>query len=111
MGNRQKRGVLFASWLCSMRTLVVLSDPIVAETIRERCSALIADGHEVAVCYVLASQPGLRASLDAQRRITVELRHALETSAETIPVFVVSGLDGDGVDDCARAWGATDVRA
>ena len=32
------------------------------------------------------------------------------TSAETIPVFVVSGLDGDDVNDCARAWGATDVR-
>jgi hypothetical protein len=93
-----------------MRTLVVLSDPIESETIRERCSVLIADGHDVAICYVLPSEAGLRASLEAQRRITLELRQALETSAETIPVFVVSGLDGDGVDECAHAWGATDVQ-
>jgi len=93
-----------------MRTLVVLSDPIESQTIRERCSVLIAGGHEVALCYVLPRQAGLNASLEVQRRITTELRHALETSAEKIPVFVVSGLDGDGVDDCARAWGATDVK-
>ena len=93
-----------------MRTLIVLSDPIEAETIRQRCSVLIADGHELALCYVLPRQADLRASLQAQRRITMELRRALETTAETIPVFVVSGLAGDDVNDCARAWGATDVR-
>jgi hypothetical protein len=92
-----------------MRTLVVLSDPIEAETIRRRCAGLLAGGHEIAVCYVLSPQAGLQASLEAQRRITMELRHALETSAETIPVFVISGLEGDRIDDCARAWGATDV--
>jgi hypothetical protein len=93
-----------------MRTLVVLSDPIEAETIRGRCADLLTGGHEIALCYVLPSQAGLQASLEAQRRITMELRHALEASAETIPVFVISGLEGDSIDECARAWGATDVR-
>lgn len=94
----------------AMRAFVVLSEPIRADTIRARCSALVADGHEVAVCYVLPVEAGLQASLEAQRKITTELRRALDASAESIPVFVVSGLDGDGVDECARAWGATDVQ-
>ena len=93
-----------------MRVLVVLADPIATESIRERCSPLIADGHEIAVCYVLPAGEGLRASLETQREITVALRQAFGASAEAIPVFVISGLDGDGVDDCAREWGATDVR-
>jgi hypothetical protein len=92
-----------------MRVLVVLVEPIAADGIRERCSSLVADGHEVAVCYVLPVPPSLKASLDAQRRITADLRRALSNSAESIPVFVVTGADGDGVDECATAWGATDV--
>jgi hypothetical protein len=94
-----------------VRTLVVLRDPIGANAIRERCSSLIEAGQEVALCYVLPGGSGLRASLEIQRRITSELREAFETSAEAVPVFVVSGADGDSVDDCARAWGATDVQA
>jgi hypothetical protein len=95
----------------AVRTLVVLRDPIEANAIRQRCSALMEAGQEFALCYVLGADLGLRASLDVQRRITSELRQAFETSAETIPVFVVSGAHGDTVDDCARAWGATDVQA
>jgi len=45
----------------------------------------------------------------AQRRITAALRRTLDGSAEKIPVFVVSGERGDDIDDCARAWGATEV--
>jgi hypothetical protein len=97
--------------LVAVRTLVVLCDPIEANAIRERCSALIEAGQEVALCYVLPAGFGLHASLEVQRRITSELREALESSAEAIPVFVVSGAHGDSVDDCARAWGATDVQA
>ncbi len=93
-----------------MRVLVVLEDPIATESIQKRCSPLIAGGHELAVCYVLPAGAGLRASLETQRTITMELRHAFGASAEAIPVFVISGLEGDTVDDCARAWGATDVR-
>ena len=93
-----------------MRVLVVLQDPIATESIQERCSQLIAEGHEIAVCHVLPAGEGLRASLETQRKITMELRVAFGASAEAIPVFVISGLDGDGVDDCAREWGATDVQ-
>jgi hypothetical protein len=92
-----------------MRVLVVLADPIAPHGIRQRCSALVAGGHEVAICYVLPPPPSLKASLEAQRRITADLRQALASSAESIPVFVVSGSAGDGIDDCARDWGATDV--
>jgi hypothetical protein len=93
-----------------MRVLVVLSEPDLSKTLRERCSALIAEGREVAVCHVVGKQAGLEGLLEAQRKITTALRRALEASAEAIPVFVLTGEDGDGVDDCARAWGATDVQ-
>jgi hypothetical protein len=102
---------MFLAFCVGVRTLVVLRDPIAASAIRERCAALVGAGKEVALCYVLPAELGLRASLAVQRRITSELRQALETSAEAIPVFVVSGAQGDSVDDCARAWGATDVQA
>jgi len=93
-----------------MRVLIILLDPVEADTIRRRCAGLIAEGHDLAVCYVLASQATLHATLDAQRKITVALRRALEESAETIPVFVVSQSDDQGIDECAREWGATEVQ-
>lgn len=101
---------MFLAPVANVRTLVLLSDPIEANVIRQRCSRLLEAGGEVAICYVLPTPLGLHGSLEVQRRITLELRQALETSAEAIPVFVVTGLEGDGVDDCARAWGATDVQ-
>ncbi|HEX6277248.1 MAG TPA: hypothetical protein VFZ53_29605 [Polyangiaceae bacterium] len=94
-----------------MRVLVVLAEPDVSRATRERCSALLAEGREVAVCHVLnSSSKGLQAHLEAQRKITAALRRALEGGAENIPVFVITGEVGDGVEDCARAWGATDVQ-
>jgi hypothetical protein len=93
-----------------MRVLVVLPDPLEADSIRERCGAHLEGGHDLAVCYVLAPQTSLEVALKTQQKITGELRRAFSASAEMIPVFVVSGGDGDGVDDCARAWGATDVK-
>lgn len=93
-----------------MRVLVVFEDPMATESAQNRCAPLIAGGHEIAVCYVLPAGAGLRASLDAQRKITMDLRRAFGASAEAIPVFVISGLEGDTVDECARAWGATDVQ-
>lgn len=95
----------------AMRVLVILPDCVELDAIRQRCGGLVAQGHDLAVCCVLASQATLTAALDAQRRITALLRRALDKSAEAIPVFVVSQGDRDAVDDCARAWGATEVQA
>jgi hypothetical protein len=50
-------------------------------------------------------------SLEHQRRITVALRRAFGALAEAIAVFIVTNGEGDRVEDCARAWGATEVRA
>ena len=93
-----------------MRVLVVIEEPIDADAIVRRCGTLIAQGHEVAICYVSPAQGTLQSTLALQRRITAALRQALEGSAEEIPVFVVSQSEGDGIDDCARDWGAAEVR-
>jgi hypothetical protein len=103
----RRLGICFVA---DMRVLVVLPNPIEADSIRERCGAYLAEGHDLAVCYVLGSPTNLEAALKTQQRITGELRRAFSASAEMIPVFVVSGGDGDGIDDCARAWDATDVK-
>jgi hypothetical protein len=94
-----------------MRVLVVLPVPDVSDSVRKRCAEHLAGGREIAVCHVLRGESGLSASLEAQRKITSALRRALESAAETIPVFVLTGGDGDAIEDCARAWGATDVQA
>jgi hypothetical protein len=93
-----------------MRVLVVLPDPVEVDVVRHRCKALVTEGHDLAVCYVVAPQSNLDVRLDAQRKITAALRQALDGSAEAVPVFVVSEGEGDGIDDCAAAWGATEVR-
>ena len=92
-----------------MRVLVVLREPIATARLRERCGALVEAGHSVAVCYVPASALGLHATLDAQRKVTLALRQAIDDLAEKIPVFVATERDGDRIEDCARAWEATDV--
>ena len=94
-----------------MRVLVVLSAASLVDGIRTRCFRAVGERHEVAVCYVLEPHATHERALQMQRKVTAELRQALESAAEAIPVFVVSGGDGDGVDDCARAWGATYVDA
>lgn len=90
-----------------MRVLVVLAEPADGDTLRDRCSPLIATGHEIAICCVLPPLTSLVASLDAQRRVTAQLRRAFNGSAEKIAVFVATR---EGVDECAREWGATDVQ-
>lgn len=93
-----------------MRVLLVLPDAAIEEErLGQRCKLLLDAGHEVAVCHRLAREQTLQETLDLQRKITRLLRHLLESAAESIPVFVVTGTDGDGIEDCARAWGATDV--
>jgi hypothetical protein len=92
-----------------MRVLLVLPDPSFGEELERRCKTLLDGGHEVACCHPLTTVSTLQQVLDIQRRITARLRYAFDSSAEGIPVFVVTGNDGDGVDDCAAAWGATDV--
>lgn len=92
-----------------MRVLLVLPDLSVGEERQLRCQALLQGGHEVAFCYRLTSAATLQEALDIQRRLTARLRYLFESSAEGIPVFVVTGNDGDGIEDCAKAWGATDV--
>jgi hypothetical protein len=109
---RSSRGALLAYSAEMQRILVVLRAAIDAETVRRRCPPSVAQTHQMAVCYVLKPhEAGIEASVEAQRRITLSLRQALNQRAETIPVFVVTGRDGDGIDDCAREWGATVVDA
>ncbi|MFZ5890707.1 MAG: hypothetical protein ACOY0T_06615 [Myxococcota bacterium] len=93
-----------------MRVLAVLRDPLLPESIAQRCGQLAAQGHQVAVCYVAPTQLGLRAVLEVQRKVTLALRRALDNLAEDIPIFVVTEREGDRVEDCARAWGATEVQ-
>src|SRR5689334_13368838 len=92
-----------------MRVLVVLSDAVDVDTIRQRCAAHVAQGHELAICFVLSAPTTLQATLETQRKLTAALRIVLGAAAETIAVFVVTAVAGDEVADCARAWGATDV--
>lgn len=92
-----------------MRVLILLSDLASADKSSARCSALLGQGDEVAVCCVLPASHGLAGVIDAQRRITAALRRRDDGSADKVAVFVVSGEAGDGIDDCAEAWGATRV--
>jgi hypothetical protein len=94
------------------RILFVFRAAIDVESLRKRCLDGVAQEHSMAVCYVLqAHELSFDAALDAQRRITLSLRKAFDQRAETFAVFVVTERDGDRVDDCARAWGATVVDA
>lgn len=68
-------------------------------------------GAQVAICYQLpAGRDGLHEGLAAQRALTNALREAQGDRAESVPVFVVSDRDGERLDDCATAWGATEVK-
>jgi hypothetical protein len=93
-----------------MRVLVVLSEPFAVAHVQQRCAGLVNPGVELAVCCVVDERTDLQVSLEHQRRITVALRRAFGALAETIAVFIVTNGEGDRVEDCARAWGATEVR-
>jgi hypothetical protein len=94
-----------------MRVLVVLAGSVELGVIEQRCAGVVGDGHEVAICYRFPSEVALPRILDAQREVTAALRRVFGQAAEAIPVFVATNADGDRVEDCAAAWGATDVRA
>lgn len=93
------------------RILVVLRGSVGVETLRDRYRRATSGRsapHELAICMVLGPElHGLTATVDAQRRLTVLLRHAIGDAAEGVAVFVASDLDGYGVEDCARDWEAT----
>jgi hypothetical protein len=108
----QRSGFVLAYRSAMQRILVVFRAGIDVETVRRRCALDVAQPHEMAVCYVLqADEMSVEAAVEAQRRITLLLRQALDHRAETIPIFVVTERDGDQVDDCAREWAATEVDA
>jgi hypothetical protein len=93
-----------------VRVLVVLRGPIRTETVKARWQAVSRDRHELAFCYVLPpDNDGLAESVRAQRAVTLALRRIGEAAVESVAVFAASERDGERVDDCARAWGATEV--
>jgi hypothetical protein len=96
--------------LIHMRVLVVLSGPVEASAVQARCAATMEEGHELALCYVLSTHPDLRVVITLQQELTAILRRLLGASAEKIPVFVATNVEGDRVEDWADAWDATDVR-
>lgn len=95
------------------RILVVLDDLLDVESVAQRCAAEeVARACEIAVCIVLpVGEDALVDGLRAQKRVTAALRKALGERAEKVPVFVATKRPGYGVEDCARSWGATGVRA
>jgi hypothetical protein len=65
----------------------------------------------IAFCYELPpGRDGLAEALAAQRSLTALLRQHQATTAESIPIFVATNRAGESVDDCASAWGATEVK-
>jgi hypothetical protein len=94
------------------RILVVFRGPIDAGTVRRRCTLEVEGPYEMAVCQVLSpGSDSIRDGIRAQQEITAALRVTMADRAESIAVLVASERQGDGVDDCAREWGATLVYA
>jgi hypothetical protein len=93
------------------KILVVMRGAINEESVRRCCRDLPTENAAIAVCYELPpGHDGLVEGLAAQRALTAMLRQVRGADAETIAVFVVSDREGQRVDDCASAWGATEVR-
>jgi hypothetical protein len=91
---------------------MVLRGPLEGNPVRVRCEAIAAEPGEVAVCRVLEGYPPSLAEVVNEQRVTTHaLRSALGARAEGIAVFVATAREGDGVEDWARAWGATMVIA
>jgi hypothetical protein len=90
------------------RILVVLRGPIDIGAVRRRCALDVTGPYEMAVCHVLpAGHDGIRDGLHAQKEITAALRVVLGGRAENVAVLVASERQGEGVDECAKEWGAT----
>ncbi len=94
------------------RILLVMRGALTEQTVRDCCGEACTDGALIALCYELPQgHDSFIDGLAAQRRLTAILRQIHGARAETIAVFVVSSHDGQRVEDCARDWGATEVRA
>jgi hypothetical protein len=93
-----------------MRILVVLTDADPKHVVRERFAALLSAHHVLAACLVAPELGSFPEGLEVQRRVSTMLRYLLGASAENIAVFVISGRPGDNVEDCALAWGASEVQ-
>lgn len=94
------------------RILLVMKGSINEQTVRECSAGALLDDVPLAVCYQLPNgADGLHEGLSAQRSLTELLRQVHGARAEAIAIFVASERDGQRVEDCADAWGATEVRA
>ncbi|HWA74065.1 MAG TPA: hypothetical protein VG937_17100 [Polyangiaceae bacterium] len=93
-----------------MRILVVLTDADAGDVVRQRFAALLSEHHVLAACKVAPELTSFPEGLETQRRISTMLRYLLGAPAENIAVFAISGRLGDSVEDCAREWGAAEVR-
>jgi hypothetical protein len=81
-------------------------------TVKARLAAEASEVAELALCYELPpDHDSFRDALHAQRALTEVLRQVMGSDAEGMPIFAVSDRDGERVEDYARAWGATMVRA
>jgi hypothetical protein len=93
--------------------LVVLTGELDPRAMARRCEALPAptpEEVELAIVYELPpGRDGLTDSLTAQRVVTKALRAARGVAAEQVAVFVACERAGETLDDCASAWGATEV--
>ncbi len=86
---------------------MLLRGAIDVEGVRGRCTILMDQPGELAICRILPEgHDGLAESVLAQREVTAVLRRALGEDAERVAIFV--SLERD-VDECARQWGATVV--
>jgi len=92
--------------------MLVLRGPIEEAMVKQRWQTVSAEPGEVAVCYELPpGKDGFHEALHAQRAITLALRHTCGSRAEQVAVFAVSDREGERLEDYAREWGATVVRA
>lgn len=89
-----------------MRILLLVSDATALSSVRERVSTRLAGQHALAICCVAAERASFLDCLETQQKITTVLRLALGSIAESVPIFVITGVVGDRVDDCAREWRA-----
>lgn len=62
---------------------------------------------QVAICLIDGGDGANHLAL--QQQTTAQLRARFGPAAETVAIFVVSGLPGDDVAACAAAWGASEV--
>jgi hypothetical protein len=93
-----------------VRLLVVIRGSIRLEAVKTQWQAACEEACELAFCYVLpAGRDGFLDAVRAQRAVTTALRQTCGAEAEKVAVFAACERDGERVEDCASAWGATEV--